>query len=207
MSEGNKTYYEIMGNISPTATTEEIQTRYRELVIRPENNMFQGTDAAKKAAQANMITINKAYETLRKPEARVAYDKSLLEPARATASGPTPAASMPGFTESDLSGIADFVLLLAEHSRFFQSLSRSPVPPKEQIMAALNPLKDKKACNFNYLAGRKISVSFTKAADGKVEPKNNGYNVGSKDGKSFEEVSQIYKQRYGKPLTSPSPNF
>lgn len=62
------TYYEILG-VPPRATAEEIRKAFRQAARARHPDMA--------GDEAGMVQLNQAYETLRDPEQRRAYDRSL----------------------------------------------------------------------------------------------------------------------------------
>ena len=72
-----KSYYEVMG-LDPTCTPEELKTRYRDLAREHHPDQLGHLSSAAQAESASaMATINEAYDTLREPSLRRAYDQRL----------------------------------------------------------------------------------------------------------------------------------
>lgn len=88
-----RNYYEVLG-LPPSATTDQIKKKYRELARKYHPDIAQD----KVFSQRLFTQINQAYRVLADPERRAQYNVTLDSPARAAA--PTPpapaAASRPG---------------------------------------------------------------------------------------------------------------
>ena len=70
----NKSYYDILG-VKKTATQEEIQNAYRQLIKKWHPDKFaNATEDKKKEAEEMSRQINEAYETLKDPQTRKEYD-------------------------------------------------------------------------------------------------------------------------------------
>lgn len=82
------TYYDLLG-VARDATDDDLRRAFRKLAKASHPDRDSGTEAA-------MVRLNQAYETLRDPEKRQAYDQTLrpegqrLPPRPATPHGPVP---------------------------------------------------------------------------------------------------------------------
>jgi curved DNA-binding protein CbpA len=91
----NKTHYEILG-VPPSASEADIKGAFHRLAKMKHPD--KATSPTEKAAlQAEFEWITKAYNTLKDPDLRAAYDASLAK--RPGASGPAPSAPTGGVTQ------------------------------------------------------------------------------------------------------------
>lgn len=72
-----KDYYEILG-VSPKATAEEIKNAFHKLFVKYNPQKKTNTPEEKQQNESKLQEITNAYQTLKNPEARKAYDQQIL---------------------------------------------------------------------------------------------------------------------------------
>ena len=85
-----RNYYEVLG-LPPSATTDQIKKKYRELARKYHPDIAQD----KAFSQRLFTQINQAYSVLADPERRAQYNTTLDSPVRPAPSASAPAASAP----------------------------------------------------------------------------------------------------------------
>lgn len=85
-----RNYYEVLG-LPPSATTDQIKKKYRELARKYHPDIAQD----KVFSQRVFTQINQAYRVLADPDRRAQYNSTLDVAAKSAASAPTPAATRP----------------------------------------------------------------------------------------------------------------
>jgi hypothetical protein len=115
-----RSYYDTLG-LKPQASADEIRLAYRRIAKERHPDMAAGSETA-------MRQLNDAYETLRDPERRQVYDRTLAHPAKAAtrrAPAPPPPLDPETFWE-----------------RVFRPLDREVVSALRDLQEALADLMD-----------------------------------------------------------------
>jgi curved DNA-binding protein CbpA len=113
------TFYDILG-VSPKATTDDIRRAFRQSAKRLHPDTIDGTEA-------QMRALNEAYETLRDPDRREAYDETLRPKAYRLPKRPPP-------------GGADGVDPFEFKARIFQPLDQKLRPALQHLAVAIAEL-------------------------------------------------------------------